>query len=279
MINHLPGYPLVSSKFNGQATLLAILIATAVAVVTAVGVTSRQNSSIRRSTYTAQTDQAFSCANSAVDVALLCISNAEQSGNNPLSSCASNNASLSASNCTYSYTVSSITGGTINISTLPKDSVQQFNTSGTTSIDVRWRKSSSDASVPQPAIELTYAYQSGTNYNMDKVAWSYNGAFPSGVSTEGFTSVSNISGGFATTTYNFPGGASNPSLVRIKPLFSDAELTVTINGASVPAQGYRITTQGVAGGTVRNIEVLRMNPQLPAIFDYVLYSEEGSITK
>ena len=263
----------IQLKFSskGQATLLAILIATAVAVVTAVGVTSRQNSSVRRSTYTAQTDQAFSCANSSVDSALLCIATAEKNGSSPLS-CVESNTVLSDSNCTYSYTVSNLNDATIKLSTLTKDSVQQFNTSNNNSATFRWRKIQSSGD--NPALEITQAYEQSGNYNMQKTAVRC-GSVPSGVSVDGFSSATPDGSGYCTL--NYPLTLSSNSLVRVKPLFAGAEVNFTISNAQ--NQGYKITAQGVAGGTVRNIEVLRMNPQLPSIFDYVLYSEEGSITK
>ena len=275
MIFKLPSGTLFIT-LRGQATLLAILIATAVAVVTAVGVTSRQNSSVRRSTYTAQTDQAFSCANSAVDVALACITNVEKSGGSPLTNCttAATGTALSGSNCTFNYTVSNLTDSTINISTLTKDSVQQFNTSGNSTALVRWRKIQSSAD--NSALELTFAFENpaGT-FSMQKTAVSC-GTPPSGISISGFGSPLTPDGnGYCTLSYgitNFPN-----SIVRVKPLFSSVELTFTLSNPQ--NQGYKINATGVAGGTVRNIEVLRMNPQLPSIFDYVLYSEEGSITK
>ena len=266
------------SHYNGQATLLAILIATAVAVVTAVGVSTRQNSSFRRTTYTTQTDQSFSCANSGVDAALLCITEQEKSGETNITTimnaCKQSSPKVVADgSCSYTTEIFSLlTGFTIN--PITPGQVQQINTSNQSSVELIWQDADADSST-LPALEVTYAYNNGGNYEMKKFAIRCLPSTYGGANLVGFEDTY-LNSGVCTKTFTLS-PVSSESIVRIKPLFSNASVKVNISGSN--SQGYSILSHGKAGNAVRNIEVLRMNPQLPALFDYVLYSEEGDIKK
>lgn len=279
--------PNCQNPFNyksGQATLLAILIISAVAIVTAVGVATRQNIGVRRTTYTSQTDQAFGCANSGVDKAMLCIKEAEEGGDDPILDCVENDVALqdedSVEICKYSYTVSNLVpeAGKISLAKLPRDAVQQFAADPGSNLTIEFAKFSDD--LPDVGLEVTVAYEETSgNTGVEKVL-EYCGTAPQTAS--GFNELTPD----ATTkscTFNVnlsdigvPSGAE--TIVRIRPYYGSVTLAVSGLPESV-SQGYLISSHGVSGTVQRNIEVMRMNPQLPAIFDYVLYSEEGSITK
>ena len=239
-----------------------------------LAVSQRAGSGIRRSTYTGQTDQAFSCATSGVEDALLCVTDKEKAGQDP-TTCVKPPQDLTS--CSYSYTVSSLTDTSITIDLLEKDSVQQFNVAGDASVKVTWGVNSSGGE--KPGIEISYVYKNGTAFEMKKSAYICNGipnTSDHSPTPTGFTSSTAVSEKCSQTITL--GSTNSPAVLRIRPFFSDVSLTVGgLSGSN--SQGYKINSQGTAGTVTRNIEVLRMNPQLPAIFDYVLYSEEGSITK
>lgn len=74
-------------------------------------------------------------------------------------------------------------------------------------------------------------------------------------------------------------GGSGNKILRLRPLCADAKIRVEAVGASLPAQSYLIRSEAEAeaGGT-RAVEVTKTNPVLPAIFDYVLFSN-GNLVK
>lgn len=284
MNQKLPNFFKSFNYKSGQATLLAILIISAVAIVTAVGVATRQNIGVRRTTYTSQTDQAFGCANSGVDKAMLCIKNAEEAGDDPLTTCGEADVALqdedSAEICKYTYTVSDLLpdGGSISLAKLPRDAVQQFAAVPNSTLKIEFSKFSDD--LPDVGLEVTVAYQeSGGNTGVEKVL-KYCGEAPnttSGFDEETPDATTNVcSFDMSLSSMGIPAGAE--TIVRIRPYYGSVVLDVSGLPDGV-SQGYLISSHGVSGTVQRNIEVMRMNPQLPAIFDYVLYSEEGSITK
>jgi len=67
-------------------------------------------------------------------------------------------------------------------------------------------------------------------------------------------------------------------MIRVRPIFNDA--TVYAEGNNTK-QKYRITSssQLTTTGESRALEVVRMEPQLPSIFDYVLFSGQDAIVK
>ena len=264
----------LNQKKPGVATLAAVTIVMFTSLLVGLAVSQRAGSGIRRSTYTGQTDQAFSCATSGVEDALLCVTNEEKAGGDP-TSCSASNTPLSS--CSYSYTVSNLVDTTLTIDLLEKDTVQQFNVSGDSTVNVTWGVNSSGGE--KPGIEISYIYKNGTDYEMKKSAYICNGITSTSdhsPSPTGFSSSTAISEKCSETITL--GAANSPAVLRIRPFFSDISLSTSgLSGSN--SQGYKIASQGTAGTVTRNIEVLRMNPQLPAIFDYVLYSEDGSITK
>jgi len=48
-------------------------------------------------------------------------------------------------------------------------------------------------------------------------------------------------------------------------------------GTNLPNQGYQITSTGTYGEAEWTAEVTKMNPALPAIFDYAIFSESDLI--
>lgn len=67
---------------------------------------------------------------------------------------------------------------------------------------------------------------------------------------------------------------SEDTLVRIKPLYSDAHIRVRPNSWSLPEQGVSIRSQAssVPGQEVRSITVNRSLPTAPSVMDYALVS-------
>ena len=90
----------------------------------------------------------------------------------------------------------------------------------------------------------------------------------------------------SSTDYKFRvtlGVGTGPVLLRIKPFWARTTVRVSCNPGSscnLPPQTYEVVSEAQTEiGVTRKIQVTRTAlPQLPAAFDYVLYSE-GAITK
>jgi hypothetical protein len=75
--------------------------------------------------------------------------------------------------------------------------------------------------------------------------------------------------------------------VRLRILYADevqalgaktAGLTLPVGYENFPSQGIKIESVGEAGGSTRKVEVIRMHPAPPGIFDFLLYSG-GDLSK
>ena len=302
MIIHLPGLRARGLQ-KGQTTLLIVLMVMAVALGIGVAVSQRSTTNLRGGTFTNQTDQAFSCANSGVEDALLCVKTEETAGNPLPGACATATETLyddgtnvaSATNnpvCGYKYDVaelradSTIVSGksVLSFKKLPKDSVQQFITTGMDQIQIYWANFH-DITNPA-AIEITHAYYDGTEYKMEKWAYTCPSAIAdvTGFELKGLvdTDIDADTNDDSCDTGLINIISSAESIVRVRSYIDDISFSIlspSSGGFDSIVQGYQIDSQGTAGTVQRNIQVYRMNPQLPPIFDYVLYSEEGSITK
>ena len=266
---------------KGQTTLLMVLMVMVVSLGVGLAVSQRTATNIRKTTNVKQTEQAFGCAQTGIDKALLCIKDKETAGGDPKADCSATDTPLienSKTVCTYTYTVGDYlpdSAGSLEFKNLPKDAVQQLITNNVSSINVKWKPLKEGDST---GLEVTYAYKDGSDYKMEKF-FNWCGNSPSNFT--GFTPLTPDGEGYCNTDLSFPSPVSNESLVRIRTYGGDVNLIVSSSDADFSGivQGYLIKSTGSAGTVKRTIQVARMNPQLPAIFDYVLYSEEGSITK
>jgi hypothetical protein len=85
----------------------------------------------------------------------------------------------------------------------------------------------------------------------------------------------------ATITVPTLPSLGNLEVLRLKPFWKSTTINVSgVNGTPLPAQTYDITSTATTdSGLTRKVQVSRdALPQLPAIFDYVLYSG-GDIIK
>lgn len=92
---------------------------------------------------------------------------------------------------------------------------------------------------------------------------------------------SNNSQGFQISTYP----SSIPKVIRIRPLYSDVTITVTGGSVSLPRQQRSYTTTTTCGVgsasavTTKLVRVEWLYPGVSAPFDFVLYSDEGTLKK
>ncbi|MGD8744346.1 MAG: hypothetical protein PVJ52_02005 [Candidatus Woesebacteria bacterium] len=70
-------------------------------------------------------------------------------------------------------------------------------------------------------------------------------------------------------------------MVRVKPLATDEPTPIGIvysgGTGSLPAQGVKISSTGTSGDATRQLEVLRLWPSFPVVFDSSIFSNEAII--
>ncbi len=156
----------------------------------------------------------------------------------------------------------------LSIAKLAKDDVAQLNldctscTNGT--VTVTW-----DAGT---ALVITKISGNSEPYTVTR--WAYNCVLSE---LNGFND-STPSGGKCDEIFNVSGNTDK--LMRIRTMYHDTSLTVqpSANGV-IPVQSTVLTSTGKSGETERTVQVERSIPIAPAIFDYVLFSSQGSLAK
>lgn len=283
-----------SKKRGGQILVLVLLV---VVVVLAVGlsVASRNLTNLRTSTQAEQSQRAFTAAEGGVEDVLSrlnSVANVIQT-NTDAGGCTRDLTDTDTANCTLPNTDTAI-GGTVTVKaskgyerTVEPGDVAQLNlvksdgTGYVGDIIVEWAKGSENAIT----LEYILVCQGGANCKGEPLVNGFGqyrqvstksppagqtGTFPAcGAGGSGFT---------CRDVLNIP--ASNVKILRIKPFWNGTTVKVSASGVDLPVQTYEITSTATTDtGVSRKVEVKRdALPQLPGIFDYVLYSG-GDIVK
>ena len=285
MIHKMDVY-MKSATRRGQILILVLLIVV-VALAVGLSVAARNITNLRTSTQTEQSQRAFSAAEGGVEDVLSrlnaivtspALSDGQETYNIPVGNLQAN-VTVKASNVYQSI--------------IDTGSVGQINLQGASgNLQIDWASCDDAIESPQPAtLAVTQYIQNGTTYS--QVRQIFQG--------DPFASRSESAGsvGFDTSIgYTCPSAsgfrksanvtvASNAVLLRIRPFWVKA--TVRVSGGGLQSQVYDITSTakvvpsgsdpGTTGGVTRTVKVQRTAlPQLPAAFDYVLFSG-GTITK
>jgi len=145
-------------------------------------------------------------------------------------------------------------------------------------MDICW---SSETTTPAVVATVLYKKNSDGSYRMAKAAFDPNGAR---ASTNKFTAVAGAGtncgqNNFYKTTLNFTSLGITPTLdtllmLRLRPVYSGAQLAVDSGGTILPIQGNRIDSTGsVATGVTRKVVVLQQYRSAESIFDAVVFSQ------
>lgn len=271
-------------KRSGQILILVLLVVV-VALAVGLSVASRNITNLRTSTQTEQSQRAFSAAEGGVEDVLSRLGDVKNviagTGSSP-------NCTGSGGQANCSPTIGSLQAQ-VNVQTVStyqqvvdEGNVGQIDLEGPsvtmgTAIQIEWALTSDTSESGFPAsIEVTQISGSGGGpYNQVRTAWAGVG---SRSNEAGFASPNCSSTTFARCT-QIPISA-NPLLLRIRPFWNKATVRVSSVGGSLPVQSYNLTsTASTPLGITRKVQVTRTaKPQLPAVFDYVLFSE-GDIVK
>jgi type II secretory pathway pseudopilin PulG len=278
-------------KNSGQALLIVLLIM-AVALTVGLAVTSRTVTDIEISEQTEEASRAFSAAEAGIEEALVGVGTAF-------------GGEFEEGEVKYATQKDFL--GTSNQYLLPEasreDEVRTLwlaeypdtqNYTGD-SLILYWGNADS---TDEPALEATVYYKTGGNYKviryaLDPISRTPDNSFcqpeeigeescelVSAFEKEGNYPIEGKTARYKATLDLSPASAGILLFARLRLLYtdeSDQVLGAETEAASLnfPSQGVKISSVGTAGGSTRKVEVVRMHPAPPGIFDFLLYSESG----
>ena len=255
-------------KKRGQVLVLVLLVVV-VALAVGLSVASRNLTNLRTTTQTEQSQRAFNAAEGGIESILPDLAAAAVVGSQkiPVGDLEAN-VTVNKENVYYW--------------TIPVGEVGQVKLDGATGsptqIQIEWAPTGSTEDGNAASIELTKVSQSGGSFSQDRWVYAGGSAASSGNET-GFDPLTISCSAEYTKCVRIP-FSSTDLILRIRPFWNQATVKVTSDIGSLPDQQYTITSSATSElGLTRKIEVTKaVLPQLPAVFDYVLYSE-GDITK
>ena len=260
---------------RGQ-TLILMLIVTVVSLTIGVAISSRAVSTLKQTSYTAQAGKAQKFADAGAEEALGTTDLSSLATSCPPATPCQRDVDGDTVNDT-SYYVEQLGGGTTVEAILEKDETVQIDLTGYGSgqnVNIYW-VSGADEEANKAALVLTFIYESGSGTNAAKHAYDPNATRRT---TNNF-SAPGLGATINGTTYNYGQTIATPAgtnkALRIRPLYNDVKNSFVIQATGAnnfPNQGYTITSTGTYGEAEWTAEVTKMNPALPSIFDYAIFS-------
>ena len=265
---------------SGQILILVLL---AIVVVLAVGlsVASRNITNLRTATQSEQSQRAFGAAEGGVEYELAKLDGLKDTI--ALNGTFTEPGGVDVGDQKAQVTV---TGSRKFEDTIPLGNVGQIDLGNADSgkqVKIEWANSNKENewSGDGPAsVEITQVY--GTSF------YSQKRYFAAGIDARSNENVKSVSGD--ATLSNCPGfndtgeykkckmvtTLAQARILRIKPFWADTTVRVSgESGFNLPIQTYDVTSTATTDiGVTRRVQVTKTAlPQLPAVFDYVLYSE------
>lgn len=269
----------MSTKNQQGQTLILILIVTVISLTVGVAISSRAVSTMKQTSYTAQAGKAQKFADAGAEEALA-LSAAELDA--LVGTPVSRDVDGVAGN-DVTYNVTRVGGGTTVTATLEKDQTVQIDLTGYGSgqaVNIYWVSEATEEA-NKAALVLSFIYDDAGTTKLTKYAYD-----PDGVrrGSNNF-SAPGLGATIGGTTYNYGATINTPTgtnrIVRVRPLYNSVanSFVIQATGANTfPNQGHTITSTGYYGDAQWTVEVTKMNPALPAIFDYAIFSE-SDLTK
>lgn len=281
---------------SGQILILVLLIVV-VSLAVGLSVASRNLTNLRISTQTQESQRAFSAAEGGVEDVLSRLETLATPG----SQSQTDLISVGGYNDTFDvgdtpttvqvfgrnvYTVQEVKLGDVAQVTLVHPGPPPTYYLGI--LTIQWPKD------PHVSLEVTLICENAAPANNCLSAETQNGTYeqnryafqgPNPPSDQSVTSPytwqdCNVTGDTCSVTIDLRTAGTNPKILRIKP-FHNNVIDLTVSGSpALPTQIYEINSVAKTElGITRRVQVTRTAlPALPAVFDYVLYSE-GDIVK
>jgi len=284
------------NEFKKGQALLFVLVAVSVAMVVGVSISNRTLSSVKRTTtsdtYSRVLGAAEGCIERAVVLPLVEVDNLVESGATS-SECSQAFgagsgvvATVDGSACVLPYKAASenltlqaeakfetLSNQNPFETTLAEGKMTEVSLEGYTanSVDLCWNNPTTAISV----VVYNAANVVRTGYQIGDI----------GLPTSSFLSTDHSLSGFQCKTVNFSTlGAPTPYGMRLRALYEGSLIRVyPVAPATVmPNQGFRVICKGYLSGSEsqsisKEITAVRSNPSMPSVFDYGLYSHEGSV--
>ncbi len=267
-------------KNSGQALLIVLLIM-AVALTIGLAVTSRTVTDIEISEQTEEAARAFSAAEAGIEEQLVSISEGDfESGEEFEEEGVSyigkkSNLGEEQTGFVFPQEASRDEIKTLYLANYEIDgTLTQFYTAD--AIDICWGGNA--------AIEVSIYYQVAGVYNVARAVIDPDSArtpgadSPAGQCTELDADLTHKK----TLNFNSLGLPAGRTLLflRIRVLYESTKVGVGTPGGSgglLPSQGVKIESTGMAGTSNRKVEVIRLHPAPPGIFDFLLYSKSNLV--
>ena len=274
---------------QGQ-TLILMLIVTVISLTIGVAISSRAVSTLKQTSYTAQAGKAQKFSDAGIEHVLgLTDAQLQQAATdcpNAANACGLDvDGDLDDSE--VSYYVEQSGGGADPVTfASDKDTTTQLNLTNTLLKQVRisWN---GEATIVYSVIHknssgnVTIQQRGASDPDESALTCGLTG----GVSDPSVSSPGVGAGSYdhSATATPLSVGAGEELYIRIRPLCADTDIQIeglTAAGApvSLPNQGYKITSKGTYGEAEWTAEVTKMNPALPTIFDFAIFSE-SDLTK
>ena len=263
-----------------------MIMVMAVSLTLGVAISSRVVTTLRQISYSAQSAEALALAEAGAEDGLKRI---KDNPSNPLNCtppfpCSSGDVPLG--NGRFNYTITIIAASLVfdELSPLSRDKAVQINLEGYApgaSIYVNWVDSSKTAEANDPAaMEVSIVYVEGGSYKLLRYAWD---PLPVRRATNRFFTPGSLGYPVDGVNYQYrvslsaPVGTT-PRLLRLRALYTAVPSSFAISApVPLPAQGVKITSTGYVGRIQRAVEVVRSQPALSELYDFVLFSGSQSV--
>ncbi len=265
---------------SGQILILVLLI---VVVILAVGlsVASRNITNLRTSTQTEHSQRAFTAAEGGVEDVLSRLQDITQSNPQVLTEAGANIPVVVGDiSADVNVKASKVFERPVSLGNVAQISLEGYTGS---QVQIEWAKNDPlennqiDGSASLEIIQLN-----GTS-PVTQTRWYFQGTAGSaprneniGLNLEPSTICTSASLLHCRKVDIF----ASPNILRVKPFWNNTTLRVSgVDGNELPVQTYELSSSASTEiGATRKVEVSRSAlPQLPAIFDYVLYSESDIV--
>ncbi len=303
----------MQGKVKSGQILILVLLVVVVALAIGLSVASRNLTNLKTSTQAEQSQRAFSAAEGGVEDTLSRLNTVANviNTNSVAGGCSRDtiDTTNSTANCPITNSSSGVSG-TVQVKaartlqkTVETGDVAQINLATTgngTPFSVNWGQDQDSSSncpgtnCETASVEFLFVCQGSCSLTVNNgtpIASVGSGtysqirlAFGNNTHPGNETSISNCSSGATPyhCTVSFTLGAGAFQLLRMKPFWNKASMQVTGTGgpfSPLPVQTYQITSTATTDtGVSRKVQVSRdALPQLPAVFDYVLYSGQDIV--
>lgn len=282
---------------SGQ-TLIVILVIMVVSLTIGLSVASRSIVDVRLSTQGEQSQRAFSAAEAGIEDALRNDLGTVVAGGGTLT-CTPSPCNVGGVPYTVTVTQAAAADAFATDKRVIKNDIAQINTKTLTSptqLEIYWVDSSAtiETTTPQASLAITEVYYdtAAAAWKLKKYAFNPPDLVAGDIAAvNGFTQTSGclvscqpITNGKTYSQKHFIDLTNGSEIVRLKPVYNGASIAVKVTGCPVapcllPPQSYTVESTSTVGGVTRKIQIQKSIEALPPIFDFVLFSGSGSISK